>query len=169
MRHKRAEEHAQWAYHTSYNITYPYYHSCGHMLYPLLSVPVHIIRACDPLTRPRPTPDHFRPLYRKLTALPARASDSSTRVLKRACSGARIGGLPTRSARAVHAHARPCMRPACAGMPRASDTPAPSTRASRRAAQPATVGPNSARQAVQESYQARGEVHGLGGGDWINR
>ena len=43
--------------------------------------------SCAHVTRPRPTPDHFRPLYRKLTALPARASDSSTRVLKRACSG----------------------------------------------------------------------------------
>ena len=43
--------------------------------------------SCAHVTQPRPTPDHFRPLYRKLTALPARASDSSTRVLKRACSG----------------------------------------------------------------------------------
>ena len=35
----------------------------------------------------RGPPDHFRPLYRALTALPARASDSSTRALKRTCSG----------------------------------------------------------------------------------
>ena len=73
---------------------------------------------------------------------------------------ARKSGLPTRSTRAVGAHARRCMRPGTRAERQALDAPAQSTRASRRAARPATR-PNSARQAVQESYQARGEVHGL--------
>ena len=68
------------------HITYPL-HTTTHVDTCSTHYQVYRSVLCAHVTRPRPTPDHFRPLYRKLTALPARASDSSTRVLKRACSG----------------------------------------------------------------------------------
>ena len=74
---------------------------------------------------------------------------------------ARKSGLPTRSARAVHAHARPCMRPACVHMHRRSSMSAKWTRGTQHQRRPATVGRKRASQAVQESYQARGGMDGL--------